>query len=222
MSYRLYLDGILFPVVPSKITVKVNGNNEKVTLIDEGEATILKSPGLTDIEFELLLPHAAYSFAVYPDEFREPKFYMDKLQELMLAKQPFQYVVTRTDAQNKKLFDSNMTVCLDDYSIVEDAGEGFDITVKVSLKQYRAFTTKTCTMDISLPRPQAEMQTQREVSQNAPSGGTYTVKKGDCLWNIAKQYYGKGTDWNTIYNANKSVVGGNPNLIYPGQVLTIP
>jgi len=25
-----------------------------------------------------------------------------------------------------------------------------------------------------------------------------------------------------IYNANKSVIGGNPNLIYPGQVLTIP
>ncbi len=51
---------------------------------------------------------------------------------------------------------------------------------------------------------------------------TYTVVGGDCLWNIAKQFYGDGAQYVQIYNANKSVIGGNPNLIYPGQVLTIP
>lgn len=51
---------------------------------------------------------------------------------------------------------------------------------------------------------------------------TYTVKSGDCLWNIAKKFYGNGALYTKIYNANKSVIGGNPNLIYPGQVYTIP
>ena len=37
MAYRLYMDGILFPVTPSKITMKINGKNETVTLINEGE-----------------------------------------------------------------------------------------------------------------------------------------------------------------------------------------
>ena len=50
----------------------------------------------------------------------------------------------------------------------------------------------------------------------------YTVKAGDCLWNIAKQLYGKGSDYTKIYNANKGTIGSNPNLIYPGQVFTIP
>lgn len=222
MAYRLYLNGVLFPVTPKKITVKINGNNETVTLINEGEASILKTPGLTDVDFELLLPHTKYSFAVYPDGFRPAKFYLDIMEALMSSKQPFQYVVTRTDLQNKKLFDTNMTVALDSYQVVEDAGEGLDVVVKVKLKQYRSFTTKTCNIDISLPRPQGTVQSSRETSSNAPSGDTYTVKKGDCLWNIAKQFYGNGTDWSTIYNANQSVVGGNPNLIYPGQVLTIP
>ena len=35
MAYRLYMDGILFPVTPSKITMKINGKNETVTLINE-------------------------------------------------------------------------------------------------------------------------------------------------------------------------------------------
>ena len=53
-------------------------------------------------------------------------------------------------------------------------------------------------------------------------GSTYTVKAGDSLWKIAKQLYGSGADWKKIYEANKDVIGGNPNLIYPGQTFTIP
>lgn len=221
MAYNLYLDGVLFPVPPSKITLKVNGKNETVTLINEGEANILKAAGLTDVEFELLLPNVEYPFAVYPSKYRPAKFYLEKLEELKTGKKSFQYILTRRKPKKKKIFDTNMTVSLEDYSIVDDAGEGFDITVKVKLKQYKEFTTKTCTIDISLPKPQASMQQSRETS-NAPSGGTYTVVSGDCLWKIAKQFYGDGSKWGTIYNANKSVIGGNPNLIYPGQVLTIP
>ena len=48
------------------------------------------------------------------------------------------------------------------------------------------------------------------------------MKKGDCLWNIAKKFYGPGAKYTVIYNANKGVIGSNPNLIYPGQVYTIP
>lgn len=221
MAYNLYLDGVLFPVPPSKITLKVNGKNETVTLINEGEANILKAAGLTDVEFELRLPNVEYPFAAYPAKYRPAKFYLEKLEELKTGKKSFQYILTRRKPKKKKIFDTNMTVSLEDYSIVDDAGEGFDITVKVKLKQYKEFTTKTCIIDISLPKPQASMQQSRETS-NAPSGGTYTVVSGDCLWKIAKQFYGDGGKWSIIYNANKSVIGGNPNLIYPGQVLTIP
>jgi len=42
------------------------------------------------------------------------------------------------------------------------------------------------------------------------------------LSGIAKQEYGNGNLWPIIYNANKALIGANPNLIHPGQVLTIP
>lgn len=50
---------------------------------------------------------------------------------------------------------------------------------------------------------------------------TYTVKKGDCLWKIAKQYYGNGGEYGKIYDANTHQIV-NPNLIYVGQKIVIP
>lgn len=50
---------------------------------------------------------------------------------------------------------------------------------------------------------------------------TYTVKRGDCLWNIAKRFYGNGALYTKIYDANTKKIA-NPNLIYPGQVFVIP
>ena len=56
----------------------------------------------------------------------------------------------------------------------------------------------------------------------SPSGTTYTVVPGDTLWGIAVTFYGDGTRYPEIYNANISTIGNDPNLILPGQVLTIP
>lgn len=47
----------------------------------------------------------------------------------------------------------------------------------------------------------------------------YIVKKGDNLSKIAQRY---GISWRDLYNANKNVIGSNPNLIYAGQKYNIP
>ena len=50
---------------------------------------------------------------------------------------------------------------------------------------------------------------------------TYVVIAGDSLWKIAKNLYGKGTMWKVLFEANQDTIK-NPNLIFVGQVLTIP
>lgn len=60
-----------------------------------------------------------------------------------------------------------------------------------------------------------------------PRQKMYTVKPGDNLWNIAKSTWG-GTNAqilanvHKLYSSNRNVIGGNPNLIHPGQRLVIP
>ncbi|MBL8212654.1 MAG: LysM peptidoglycan-binding domain-containing protein [Bryobacterales bacterium] len=53
-------------------------------------------------------------------------------------------------------------------------------------------------------------------------GKTYTVVSGDSLSLLAGKFYDDVLLWPVIYDANKSVIGGNPNLIKPGQKFTIP
>lgn len=222
MAYTMYLGGVLMPITPSKVKVKINNQNETLTLINGEEINILKEPGLTDVSFDLLLPQVSYPFT--NGGAQSADYYLSLFERLKTSKQPFQFILNRSMPTGRRLFYTNLTVGMEDYQITDDAEEGFDITVTVSLKQYRHYGTKTVTIQPA-PTP-AETPTatveqpQRETSQ-APQQTTYTVKSGDCLWNIAKKYLGDGSRYNEIYELNKDKIT-NPNLIYPNQVLILP
>ena len=55
-------------------------------------------------------------------------------------------------------------------------------------------------------------------NKTSPAPTTYIVKKKDTLSAIASKY---NTTWQRLYEKNKSVIGKNPNKIYPGMVLKI-
>lgn len=72
--FQFYLDGLLFPVAPEKMTVKIGNQNDTLTLISGQEVSFLKLPGLSKITFSCLLPAVRYPFAQYPGAcFRTPK-----------------------------------------------------------------------------------------------------------------------------------------------------
>jgi nucleoid-associated protein YgaU len=67
----------------------------------------------------------------------------------------------------------------------------------------------------------ATVDAQVEVLNPEPEATFYTVQKGDTLSRISKEFYGKGSRWREIFEANKPMLD-DPDRIYPGQTLRIP
>ena len=225
MAYYFYLGNVLLPVPPEKNEIKVTNKNKSYTLMNYQEINIMKNAGLTEINFEVLLPNVKYPFAVYKDGFKNAKYYLDILESLKSKRMAFQFIISRQLPNGTALFDTNIKASLEDYTIKEERNEGFDFKVKIKLKQYKEFSTKTVKVDIKQYRPPV---VERVVTTNntaaapeQPSGQNYTVVRGDCLWNIAKRFYGNGSQYPRIFEANRDKIK-NPNLIYPGQVFWIP
>ena len=222
--YSFYIDKVLLPVAPSKLTVKIDNKNKTMVLINGGEINILKTSGLTDINFDFLLPNVKYPFSKYKsNKFRDADYYLKKLETLKKSNMPFRFMVVREMQSGKELFDTNMRVSIEDYTISEDASNGVDITVSIKLKQYKDYGTKTVIIiepivvnaivqTVTMAPPVAA----RVVESTPPQ--TYTVVSGDCLWNICKQYLGDGNKCWDIATLNGI---SNPNLIYPGQVISL-
>lgn len=214
MSYTCYLNGVQWPT-PEKLTVKIKGQNKTLILLNEGEVNFLREPGLTEIVVPFTLPMLSGT--------RSPEYYLSILEKLKTGKTTAWFKLVRLSPNGRTLYDTNMKVSVEDYNIVEDAKEGLDVSVDVNLKQWRSYGTKTITVE----QPAAKEEkatvsvTKERDASTAPATKSYTVKKGDTLWAIAAKYYGSGAQYNKIYNANTDKIS-NPNLIYPGQVFTIP
>lgn len=217
MAYVIYLDSVALPVTPSKISMKIKNQNKTINLINDGEVNILKDAGLTDISFNAMIPHVKYPFAYYPGGFKPALFYLEKLEQLKISKKPFQFICSRTSPIGELLFDTNMKVAIEDYSIDEDASDGQSLEVSIKLKQWKDYGTKKVVImkPVNTPLASASVEKKRS-TETAPKVKTYTVKKGDTLWAICKKYLGNGSKYPQVAKLNGIK---NPNLIYPGQVI---
>ena len=121
--------------------------------------------------------------------------------------------VWHTDTKGKK----NVRLVLqDDRNLVLYSADG------------SAWSTKTETDAPPPPEPEAaapaaaEEPAVEEAAASEPEAEparTYTVESGDTLWAISERFYGDGNKYQIIADASGIA---NPDLIYPGQVLTIP
>ena len=60
--YKFYFNKDILPVTPGSITTTYKNQNKTITLINEGEVNIPKSPGLTEFSFKFMLPWCNYPF----------------------------------------------------------------------------------------------------------------------------------------------------------------
>ena len=148
---------------------------------------------------------------------------------------PFKFKVTRYDKKKKHLFDTSVYVTLEEYTIEEDSENGLDLKVSVTLKQWRDYGTKKLVVKKKTKKKtvvKKKTTKAKPKTKKRSKTSTYTVKKGDCLWNIAKKKYGKSERWKEIYKENKDTIekaarkhgrksSSNGWWIYPGTKLKL-
>lgn len=234
-GYDFYFDTpyglVTFPITPGELSIKVGSNNKVVTLINEGDVNILKSPSLTEVKFEARFPMRKYPYARNPRGFEE---YHDIFKKLKEEKKSFRFIVVRKTPDAKRTWDTNILVALESYELSESADEGDDVLISFELKQYKEYGVKKIKIESPIINPTTTSTANKSrPSSNTSSKQQYTVKSGDCLYNIAKKFYGNGAEWTRIYNVNEAIIestakkyGKNSSQhghwIYPGCVLTIP
>ena len=224
--YKVYLDKILLPQTPEKIEMAINNKNETFELISIGEVNARKKAGLTDIEFEVVLPNVEYPWAQYLDGFEPASYFLERLEEFKTGNNDvstvFPFVVTREYVDEKSYFSTSMDVTLEEYSIVDSVDEGVDITVSIKLKQYKKYNAiKIVKKSSHSSGSTTKKKNTRTSTKSTSSSTTYTVKRGDSLSSIAKKKLGKATRWREIYNLNKKLIK-HPNRLSIGWKLKLP
>lgn len=145
---------------------------------------------------------------------KDPKDYVNRIEKWRNSGEPIRVIITSV---------LNMECTIESFSYGEQDATR-DIYYTLHLKEYKkpkATPVKKKEPSTSTDNPPVTTSNRTTQPENTNSGKTYTVKSGDCLWKIAKQFYGNGAQYNKIFEANKDKIS-DPNLIYAGQVLTIP
>ena len=211
------------PVNPSKFTVTVVNKNTVVNVIQLGDINLIGKSGLREVSLSSFFPARVYNFSNMSTE-KDPMDYVRRIETWRNAGEPIRVIITGT---------INMECTIESFSYGEQDATR-DIYYTIALKEYRkpkvvtvvnaSNTGGSNTGASSTGASSTEAgttSTRTTQPEDTNSGKTYTVKSGDSLWKIAKQFYGNGANYTKIYEANKDKIK-NPSLIYAGQVLTIP
>lgn len=202
-------DKFMLPVNPESFAFTEKHNNTSVNVNSIGEVNLL---GKRDLKTGTISSHFPKRDRNYANNSgrQAPYTYINKLLSWKSSGKPIQLIITGTKI--------NFQVTIETLKYGEQDGTG-DVYYDLTLKEYRTVEIKKTKLKKKKKNTKNKSKPKRPAAKKKAK--TYTVKSGDCLWNIAKRFYGNGAQYTKIYNANRGKIK-NPNLIYPGQKLTIP
>ena len=217
MSYSVYFKygskKYKLPVNPEEIKRSRELNIETYQVLEEGQVSIPSYCALEEFSFEAEFPSQDVNY-MEPGAEADADYYEKMFRKAQKNKKPIRFI-----ASNDISDDISVKVLVKSVDIVEKAGEEGDKYISLTLMEYKGAGKRY----VAVQTPDATVkQEETPLAENpaVTANKTHTVQSGDTLWGIAKKYYGNGSQYQKIVSANPSIK--NPNLIYPGQVFTIP
>lgn len=187
-----------FAVNPADITVSRPNVNRTVSLAMGGQINLWGGRGLREVRLDTFLPRESSPFF----HGRSPDAILSLLKSWQDSGDPIRLIISGTD--------------INDAFLIEDASQSFregdgDVWLSLRLREYKF---QNVSRQQSGQTGQSGQSAQREDERITPK--TYTVVKGDTLWDIAARFYGSGTKWGTLAEKNGIT---NPRRLQIGTVL---
>ncbi|QIG62535.1 LysM domain-containing protein [Sporosarcina phage Lietuvens] len=207
--YNKYLR---LPVNPESIEIVSPFESVNVKVASLGEVSIPGERGLRTFSITSFFP-AKYNptYCEYAN-FPKPHDWVTQIEKWRDTRYNIRLIIAGTPV--------SIPCLVTEFTIEpERAGSPGDVYYTMTMTEYRApqirmLENKKKPVSAAAKRPAASTKKKK----------THTVVRGDSLFKIAARsdVYGSGSQWRKIYDANKKVIGKNPNLIKPGQKLVIP
>ena len=190
-----------FSVNPANITVSRPNVNRTVSLAMGGQVNLWGGRGLREVRLDTFLPREGSPFF----HGRAPDAILSLLKSWQDSGDPIRLIISGTD--------------INDAFLIEDVSESFrvgggDVWLSLQLREYKFQSVSQQQTGQAAQTGQAGQTPQREDERITPK--TYTVVKGDTLWDIAARFYGSGTKWGVLAEKNGIT---NPRLLQIGTVL---
>ncbi len=213
---EVYLNGkdyqLQFPVLPSSYNVDGKAQMSSLDITTRGEIDVFEGKGLKKYKFSSEFPNGDRGYCKCSP--KSPEEYIKQIEKWMDTGEVVRFIVTEKDI--------NLEVRIESFSHeVRDftKDEYFDIVL--TEHQNFIYTFKPKEKKTSNNKDTNKNNRPDNSNKNNKKTRYHTVGKGDCLWSLAKKYYGKGSEYMRIFNANKDKIK-NPDLILDGWKLVIP
>lgn len=210
-QFWLTFDGesqkLRFPVHPEKIKIKQGSSNDFVEIVGLGEVTIMQEKPEAEISWSSFFPATRFP-GVQVDSLTPPEELEKTIHTWMGSKKPSHLIITGTSI--------NIFCTIEKFDCEEKGGAVGDLEYSITLKEYRQPTIRQVNVDeLGI----ASVSNQEARTDNTLTSDTYSVVKGDCLYNIARAELGDEKRWPEIAEMNGIKA---PYIIYPEQVLKMP
>lgn len=220
---------IKFIVNPASIEFIDIQNHQQINLLEVGTALLLGNRGLIGTTLEGFFPSTHSPFYKRHGGTRSPEECVALIKKWKDKNMIVRLIISDMDV--------NLAMAISNLSPTYREGDD-DIYYRIELIEYKTLNVPTVKVSTKVKssivkRPAQSSPSKSSASKGSSSGRTYTIKSGDTLWGISSRFYGTGTKYKTIYNANKSVIEAaakkrgkkssqNGHWIWAGTKLRIP